>query len=134
MKLIYPALAQIFWTFVVLGILFRARQAAFKSGAVKIKDIAVSGEAWPTEAKLASANFSNQFETPVVFFALVMCATHVGATGWVMTTLAWIYVASRVAHTLVHTGTNRVMNRAQIFFAGLAALFAMLIGTVASLL
>jgi hypothetical protein len=127
MKLIYPALAQIVWTFVVLGIMFRARQVAFKAG-VKLKDIAVSGEAWPNEAKLASNNFSNQFETPVLFYALVLFALHVGATGWVMTTLAWVYVASRVAHTLVHTGTNGVMNRAKIFLVGLVALLGMLIG------
>ena len=128
MNLIYPALAQIFWTFVVLVILFRARKAAFMSGEVKIRDIAVSGEAWPERAKLASANFSNQFESPVLFYALVLIATHVGATGWIMATLAWIYVATRIAHTWIQAGTNRVMNRAKIYFAGIAALLAMLVG------
>ena len=128
MNLIYPALAQIFWTFVVLVILFRARKAAFMSGEVKIRDIAVSGEAWPERAKLASANFSNQFESPVLFYALVLIATHVGATGWIMATLAWIYVATRIAHTWIQVGTNRVMNRAKIYFAGIAALLAMLVG------
>lgn len=128
MSLIYPALAQIFWTLVVLVILFRARKAAFMSGEVKIRDIAVSGDAWPERAKLASANFSNQFETPVLFYALVLIATHVGATGWIMATLAWIYVATRIAHTWVQTGANRVMNRAKIYFAGIAALLAMLVG------
>ena len=133
MNLIYPAVFQIFWTFVVMVILFRARQDAFKSGGLKLSDIAVSGDSWPDKAKLASANFSNQFETPVLFYALVMFATHVGATGWVMVTFAWIYAASRVAHTLVHTGTNRVMTRAKIYFAGLAALLAMLVGILVSM-
>ena len=128
MSLIYPALAQIFWTFIVLVILFLARKEAFQSGGVKIKDIAVTSEAWPERAKLASANFSNQFETPVLFYALVLIATHVGATGWIMATLAWAYVASRIGHTLIHTGSNRVMNRAKIYFAGLFALLCMLIG------
>lgn len=127
MSLLYPALAQIFWTFIVLVILFRSRQAAVRQG-VRLKDIAVNGDAWPDSAKLASANFTNQFETPVLFYALALIATHVGATGWIMTTLAWVYVATRIGHTLVHTGQNRVMTRAKIYFGGLLALFAMLIG------
>ncbi|MGL4727720.1 MAG: MAPEG family protein [Bosea sp. (in: a-proteobacteria)] len=129
MKLIYPALAQIFWTLVVLVIMFRARQEAFKAG-TRIKEIAVSSDAWPDKAKLAQNNFANQFETPVLFYALVMFAIQAGATGWVMQSLAWVYVATRIAHTLIHTGANNVKRRALIFSIGLIALLAMLIGVV----
>jgi hypothetical protein len=132
MKLIYPALAQIFWTLVVLVIMFRARQDAFRSG-TRIKEIAVTSDAWPEKARLTQNNFANQFETPVLFYALVMFAIQAGATGWVMQSLAWAYVATRVVHTLIHTGANNVKQRALVFTIGLVALLAMLIGVVVAI-
>ncbi len=129
MALIYPALFQIFWTLVVLVIMFRARQEAFRAG-TRIKDIAVTSEAWPEKARLAQNNFANQFETPVLFYALVLFAMQVGATGWIMQALAWAYVATRIGHTLIHTGANNVKRRALVFTVGLGALLAMLIGIV----
>ncbi|MBN9064876.1 MAG: hypothetical protein BGP06_10250 [Rhizobiales bacterium 65-9] len=134
MNLIYPALAQIIWTFVVLAIMTRARMAAFRAGEVRLGEIAVSGERWPPKARAAGNNFSNQFETPVLFFALIAIAIFIGSTGWIMTLLAWIYVASRVVHTFIHTGPNDVMTRMRVFAVGLAALFCMLIIVIATLL
>ncbi|MEI5663628.1 MAPEG family protein [Bosea sp. CCNWYY174] len=134
LKLIYPALAQIFWSFVVLVIMFQRRKRAFANREVGLADIAVSTERYPDSARLAAANFSNQFETPVLFFALILIAIHVGATGYVMAALAWAYVATRVVHTLVHTGTNSLKQRALIFAAGIACLFFMWVGIVVAVL
>lgn len=134
LKLIYPALAQILWSFVVLVIMFQRRKRAFANREVGLADIAVSTERYPDSARLAAANFSNQFETPVLFFALILIAIHVGATGYVMAALAWAYVATRVVHTLVHTGTNSLKQRALIFAAGIACLFFMWVGIVVSVL
>ncbi|WP_332696661.1 MAPEG family protein [Bosea sp. (in: a-proteobacteria)] len=134
LKLIYPALAQILWTFVVLTITFLRRKKAFAAREVSLADVAVSNERYPEPARLAAANFSNQFETPVLFFALVLIAIHVGATGYVMAALAWAFVATRVVHTLIHTGTNRLQQRALVFAAGAACLFLMWVGIVVSIL
>ena len=89
LKLVYPALALILWIFVVLVIVFLRRKTAFASKQVRLADIAVSNEAYPEPARLAAANFANQFETPVVFFALIMLAMEVGATSYIMAGLAW---------------------------------------------
>lgn len=134
MRLIYPMLVQIAWTFVVAVILVRARARALQAGEVKLGQVAVSGEAYPDYARLAGANFSNQFETPVLFYVLALIATHVGATGWMMTGLAWVFVGSRILHTTIHTGENRVMKRFRVFLVGMAALAGMLVGIVATLL
>lgn len=134
LKLIYPALAQILWTFIVLVIMFLRRRKAFANREVRLADVAVSTERYPEPARLAAANFSNQFETPVLFFALIPIAIHVGATGYVMAALAWAYVATRVLHTLVHTGSNRLQRRAIVFAVGLACLFLMWVGIVVAVL
>lgn len=134
LKLIYPALAQILWSFIVLAIMFLRRKKAFASREVGLADVAVSTERYPDSARLAAANFSNQFETPVLFFALILIAIHVGATGYVMAVLAWAYVATRVVHTLIHTGSNRMLQRAVIFAIGAGCLFFIWVGIVIAIL
>ncbi len=134
LKLVYPALALILWMFVVLGILFLRRKQAFAAKQVRMADVAVSTEAYPQPARLAAANFANQFETPVIFFALIMLAMEVGATSYIMAVLAWLYVASRVVHTVIHVGSNDLRLRAPVFALGVVALFGMWIGVLLAVL
>lgn len=134
LKLIYPTLAMIFWIFVVGVILALRRKAAFTSGAVRPEEVTVSTERYPVPARLAAANFTNQFETPVVFFALVMVAMETGATGHVMAVLAWIYVATRVIHTLIHIGPNKLKLRGAVYGVGIIALFCMWLGVLLAVL
>ena len=134
LKLIYPTLAMIFWIFVVGVILGFRRKAAFASGAVRPGDVTVSTERYPVPARLAGANFTNQFETPVIFFALIMIAMETGATGYVMAILAWLYVATRVLHTLIHVGPNRLPLRGAVYGVGIIALFCMWLGVLISVL
>jgi hypothetical protein len=134
LKLVYPALAMVVWIFIVLTILFLRRKAAFDSKQVTIADVSVSTTAYPEPARLAAANFTNQFETPVVFFALIMLAMEVGATSYVMAGLAWAYVATRVVHTLVHVGANQLKLRGSVFALGILVLLCMWIGVVLAVL
>ncbi len=134
LKLIYPTLAMIFWIFVVGVILALRRKTAFTSDAVRPHEVTVSTECYPVPARLASANFTNQFETPVVFFALIMLAMETGATGYVMAVLAWLYVATRVVHTLIHIGPNKLPLRGAVYGIGVLALFCMWLGVVVSVL
>jgi len=134
LKLIYPALAMILWIFVVGVVLAVRRKAAFATGAVRPEEVAVSTERYPLPARLVSANFSNQFELPVVFFALIMLAMEVAATGYVMATLAWIFVASRVVHTLVHIGSNQLPLRGAVYGIGAIVLMAMWVGVLLAVL
>jgi hypothetical protein len=134
LKLIYPLLAQVLWTFVVLGVVFVRRQRAFASKAVRPADVAVSTERYPEPARLAAANFANQFETPVLFYALIAAAIAVGATGTHVAALAWGYVATRIVHTLIHTGANHVPLRAVVFALGVACLMLIWLSIVLSLL
>ncbi|SEG79734.1 MAPEG family protein [Bosea lathyri] len=133
-KLIYPALALILWMFIVLGIVFQRRQKAFASKEVRLSDIAVSTERYPEPARLAAANFSNQFETPVIFFALIMLAMHVAAVGYIMAALAWAFVATRVVHTLIHVGSNNLKLRGSVYAVGVVILFCMWVGVVVTVL
>ena len=61
---------------------------------------------FPKHVDNASNNLKNQFELPVIFYAICLFffATN-GVTQTVMVT-AWIFVAARIAHALVHLTKN----------------------------
>lgn len=134
MSLIYPALAQILWTFVVMMMAVRARIGALKHRSVTMGQIALSNEGWPAAARAAGNNMNNQFETPVLFYALIGVAVYIGAIGTGMTALAWLYVITRVGHTLVHVNGNNVLMRFRVFALGVFTLMAMWCGIVLKLI
>jgi hypothetical protein len=125
MSLIYPVLVQVLLTFVILALTGRSRFQATKAGEVRVKDVALSGDAWPAKPRQFANNYANQFETPVLFYVLVGVALFTAAPTAFLTPLAWLYVLTRIAHAYVHTGSNIVMLRFQIFLAGVAVLVLM---------
>lgn len=134
LALVYPVLAQVLLTLVVLIRLGATRAAAFRSRAVRVRDMKSTDADWPAPAARASANFRNQFETPVLFYVLCGAATYLGATGFAMALFAWLYVASRVAHALIHTTYNKVEHRFSVFLVGILALVVMWVLVTARLL
>ncbi len=122
--LVIAMLAQICWTFYVA---FMAGRARFKAAARKeIKgDISLDMTAMPDYARKFGNNMNNQFETPTLFYALVLLAIVLHLSSLTLAVLAFIYLASRIAHTIVHTTSNVVMTRARVFFVGIGALIAM---------
>jgi hypothetical protein len=134
LSLVWPLLAQVGLTLVVLFVMGFHRRIALMRKQVRMADIALSGEAWPPKARQAANNLANQFETPVLFYVLVIVAIHVGATGPVMTGLAWAFVASRIAHAIVHLGSNNIRYRAPLFTLGVAVLILLLAGILVAAL
>ncbi len=77
---------------------------------------------------LPADNLRNLFELPVLFFALVPLLLITRHAGTIELILAWTYVALRTAHTVIHTGSNRVAIRFRVHLASTAVLLAMWLG------
>jgi hypothetical protein len=125
LALVYPVMAQVLLTLLVLLWSGRARVTALKQRRARLAEIALSNTAWPDDVRKISNNAQNQFETPTLFFVLCGAATYIGETGLPMTLLAWAYIATRLAHTFIHTTTNRVQHRFTAFATGIAVLVLM---------
>jgi len=65
--------AQIVWTMVVGFLTGRARFGAAGAGRIK-GDIALSDAGWPDDVRKVANNFNNQWETPTLFYALILMA------------------------------------------------------------
>jgi hypothetical protein len=124
--LVFAVLAQITTTIVVGFWLGWVRHVAVRERAIT-GDVMLSPEGWPKQARAASNNFSNQFEVPVIFYALALLALHLKMAGIVFDIAAWVFVASRVAHAIAHCGPNDLRLRGSSYFVGVAAVIVMLV-------
>lgn len=122
--ILLPIFAQVALTFVMLFLTGRSRVVAVKSGAVKIKDIALGQRAWPDHSQKLSNNYQSQFELPLLFYVLAVLVLVTRQLDAVQLALAWTFVILRAAHTYIHTTSNYVPTRFRLFAAGFLVLIA----------
>lgn len=69
---------------------------------------------WAEIESRISANLSNQFEWPVLFYAacLILLDSHAGRLALV---LAWIFIAGRVLHSVVQVVIGNIRLRGLVF-------------------
>jgi hypothetical protein len=116
-RLVYPMLAMVVFTFVVLIRLFRSRVRMIREGHAPVSYFRTfQGSQEPEYAVKPARHFANLFEAPTLFYAGCLAAMVVGVTGWGVLALAWGYVAARLVHAWVHLGGNRVRHRLRAYF------------------
>ena len=120
-----PVFVQVMLVIALVIATGRGRVAAVRAGEVKLKDIALDGSRWPERLRKPANNYQNQFELPVLFYAVVTLIIATGLADGISLVLAWAFVASRLVHSFIHLGTNNVVHRLFAFGAGLAILVAM---------
>jgi hypothetical protein len=77
------------------------------------------------ERTQAADNFRNLFEVPVLFYLLCVALVLTGGSTPGFVTAAWVYVALRALHSLIHVTYNRVVHRFLVYIASTLLLFGM---------
>ncbi|MEM5503199.1 MAPEG family protein [Ahrensia kielensis] len=117
----------IFWPLIIQALVSlylylpmgRARIGSIKSGQAKAHDYKLPKQNEPPEiAKFGNA-VSNQFELPVLFFAITLAFHSAGLVDMVALALAWIFVILKTVHSFVYITANKLKWRFQIFLASL---------------
>ncbi len=101
------------------------RMRAMKTGQAKPNDIISGTVKWPTRAAQFGECFRNQFEIPVLFYALIAIGLPLRRIDLVLVTLSWIFVITRYAHAGIFVTSNALQPRAMAFFSGTLVLMAM---------
>lgn len=122
---LFPVFVQVALTFALCIWMGYARRDALNTGETAYGDIALSADAWPPGVRQIGNCFRNQFELPMLFYVAVLLAMATRSTSYLFVTLAWIFVALRIAHAAVHTTTNDVPLRGGVFALGFLILVAM---------
>jgi hypothetical protein len=125
--ILYPVFVQVLLTLVVLISLAPARGRSMRANRQRLSDadVELGRNLWSDQATKRANNFRNQFEIPILFYAVVAFALITKGADSVMIVLAWLFVLSRLAHAAVHVGPNKIRWRAPIYVFGVAVILAM---------
>ncbi len=120
-----PVLIQIVLTLTVYIRLGQAKELALENGEVNTARRGMHDDAWPESVQKINNNIRNQFETPILFYVLVILLWQLGAANLLAQFVALVYALSRVLHAYVHTGSNYVPLRKRLFQLGVVLLFVL---------
>jgi hypothetical protein len=129
LAILWPALAQVGWTFLLYAWLTFERQRAVKRGEVNYSSFAFNREE-PKAVARVRLNLANQFELPLFFFFAIAVLIVFNRVNNIDVSAAWIFVGGRVIHTLVQGLTDNVLLRGQVFLINFLAV-CVLLGHVA---
>lgn len=122
---ILPVLVQVGLTLILLFWMGRTRVGHLRKGEVRVKDIALGERNWPARVTQIQNAYHNQFELPVLFYALVALALITRQADMLFVVMSWIFVVSRLIHAAIHTTSNKISWRFMAFVAGVLILAAM---------
>ncbi len=133
--ILMPLFAMLLLVCIVAGAMLRQRITFMRTNRLHPQKVATSAAmaAANTDSR-ASDNFRNLFETPVLFYTIVLTIFVTQTCSTLILMLAWGYVAARYAHSLIHCTTNIVMHRFYAFLASCALLLLLWIVTLFYLL
>ena len=119
-----PLFVEVLLTFVLLGWMAILRQQDFRRG-VRKDQVALREPNWSVRTLQVGYCFANQFELPMLFYVLTILSILTHHADIVFLVLAWIFVLSRIAHAVVHTTSNNIMQRGPLFGLGMVVLLIM---------
>jgi hypothetical protein len=129
--LLWPMLAQVGLTFALYAWLTVARLQAVRRREVEFACFVLGREEPPGIARI-TRNLANQFELPVVFYAVCVLLVALDRVIGFDIAAAWVFVLGRLVHTAVQTLTDDVPLRGRVFMINFLAVTA-LVGHVAVL-
>jgi hypothetical protein len=120
-----PVLVQVLLTLGIYVRLIKVKIRAMKAGEVDMARRALHEDAWPESVLQINNNIRNQFELPVLFYVMAFALWALDSVHWAALAAASLFVLSRIAHAVIHLGSNYVPNRRRAFTVGWWVLAAM---------
>lgn len=100
------------WLYIPMS---RARFGSVKSGTASAYDFKLPKQNEPGSIAHLGNAVSNQFELPVLFFAVCLAAHSAQLVDWPLLIAAWSFVLVKTAHSLVHATINKLRHRFRLF-------------------
>lgn len=125
-ELVLPMSVLAIWTLLVLCWMTVVRFRAVRAGRVHVEDFRrVDAARVPDDVGIAGRNYINLFELPVLFYAVCLVTLATNRQDSSILVLAWIFVVSRIVHSLIHLTYNNIMHRMAMFSVGVAVVAIM---------
>jgi len=125
---LYLVFAMVALTFGVWFLMGKRRFSAVKSGQVRLGYFKLfqgpETSGLPEAAEMASRNYVNLFEMPVLFYLLVCLLIITQKADYVSLGLLWVFVFFRYVHSLIHVTKNKLIWRMRTHLASALFLIA----------
>ena len=114
--MLYPLFALAAWTLIVLVLIPIARVRSVRKGEIGPGDFRYGESAKvPAHVSLPNRNYMNLLELPMLFYVVGILLYVSGGASYLAIFLAWLYVALRIVHSLIHLTYNHVLHRLAAF-------------------
>jgi hypothetical protein len=125
-QILYPIFAMFaLTTFVVFRLGF-ARWAAVSRREINIRFFeSYRSYDEPEPLRILSRHLVNLFETPVIFYVVSILVYVTAQTSPLLLVLAWLFVLTRIVHSVIHLTSNVVLWRFRVFGLSLLVLTAL---------
>lgn len=121
-----PALAMVGLTLVVWLRMYVVRIGQMRRDRIHPQAVATSAQASARLTQSSAAdNFRNLFELPVLFYLGLIVAAFANLADALTLGLAWLFVITRIVHSAIQCGYNKVMHRFFAYVSGALALWAL---------
>jgi len=132
--ILLPVLLQVLLTITLYIKLNIVKVRAAKAGGVNEERRSLHDDAWPDYVLKINNCIRNQFEVPILFYVLAISFALINAVDLSVLIMSCLFVASRVAHAYIHTGSNYVPARRKIFTFGVIIVLMMALMLAGALL
>ena len=131
-----PVVVLLVWTMVIWIWMYATRLPAMGRAGIDGKtmvgttgrslrdDLVAKGE---VKASWVADNYNHLHEAPTTFYAVAIVLALVGQGDGLNATIAWVYVALRIAHSLFQILSNRVLIRFALFMLSSIALLMLVV-------
>jgi len=124
--IIFPVFALVFLTFGIGIWLGKLRIVAVKKGDLNPRYYELNrGGKVPEYLAKVSHNYDNILSLPILFYVIAIMLFITAKVEMAQIVLAWMFVASRYAHSYIHTTYNNVRHRMRAFMLGVVILISM---------
>ncbi len=141
--ILQPVVALAAWTMIIWIWMYATRLPAMGRAGIDAKNmVGSSGGGLRSEliakgeerASWVADNYNHLHEAPTVFYAVAIVLAMIGQGDNLNATIAWAYVALRIAHSLLQIFSNRVIVRFMLFALSTLALIMLVVHAVMSVL
>lgn len=126
MDIIYPVLCLVMLTFFMMAATGITRLISVRRRQVHPRYyVLMSGDTPPDYVQKVGRNMANLLEVPVLFYLLAVLVILFEINNQLLVDLAWLYVALRLVHSIIHISYNNVPHRFIVFVLSVVTLMIM---------
>jgi len=110
-----------FYYFFLMGLMiymFQIRKKAIIDKKISPKYFKAYTDETPDDLKILENHYNNHFQIPIFYVLAAILGLTLGTTSIITIVLSSLFVISRIAHSFIHLGSNKLLLRAGVFFGG----------------